>query len=64
MLTLSNSTQKKNPTTLKKQTAIQSPCPDNVLTQQESINKSCLEVGWWRISDLRCSDIDPEVEFG
>lgn len=37
---------------------------NHVFTQQDNINKSCLEVVWWRISDARCSDIDPEVEFG
>lgn len=56
--------KEKKTATLKKQTAVQSPCPDSVLTYQETINKSCLEAVCWRISDMRCSDIDPEVEFG
>lgn len=63
-LTYTKTVQKKNPTTtLQKQAAIQSSCLNSILTQQEFINKSFLEVGWWHISDMRCSDIDPEVEF-
>lgn len=49
----------KNKQLLKKKTAIQSPWHGSVSAQQESINKLCLEVGWWHISDVRCSDIDP-----